>query len=229
MSLVFSFALSFGCIFLGVTLKGNKLTHKVLVYIHDSGIIIKVSTIIFGTENGYQLLVLAEEAIPIFHYLVTSANQIKVVSLQELLQLFLSEDEPTASLIFFPVASVFIRVVPEEVRHQTAVRHVGWFRDLLDLLETVHIFGDSAVHTHDFLVDKGYQGHVVEAIPERLPKGDLVPSLDLVEKSVDSGNGLRLVVSSQNDNLCWVSHFQSKKQADNLATLLTTVHIVSHE
>jgi hypothetical protein len=46
------------------------------------------------------------------------------------------------------------------------------------------------VHTHDFLVDQGYQWHVIKAIPECLPKGDLVPSLDLIEKSIDSGDGL---------------------------------------
>ena len=190
MPLIFSFAFPFGCVFLGVTLKGNKLTHKVLVYIHDSGIIIEVSTIIFGTENSYQLLVLAEESITIFHDLVTSANQIKVVSLQEFFELLPSENKSTASLIFLPVASVFIGVVPQEVGYKPAIWHVGGLGNLLNLVKTVHIFGDSAVHTHDLLVDQGYQWHVVKAIPEGLPKSDLISSLDLIEKSIDSGDGL---------------------------------------
>jgi len=53
LSLVFGFAFSFGCILFGITLKRNELAHKVLVYIHDCGIIIKVTTVILCTENGY--------------------------------------------------------------------------------------------------------------------------------------------------------------------------------
>lgn len=93
----------------------------------------------------------------------------------------------------------------------------------------MHVFRDTTVHTHDLLVDQGYQGHVIKAIPECLPKSNLVSSLDLIEKSVDSGDGLRLVVASQNNDLSWVSHLKGEKKTDDLATLLATVHVVSHE
>lgn len=85
------------------------------------------------------------------------------------------------------------------------------------------------MHTHDLLVYEGDQGHVIKAIPECLPKSDLVSSFDLIEKSVDSGDGLGLVISSQNNDLSWVSHLKGEKKADNLATLLATVNVVSHE
>jgi hypothetical protein len=52
LSLVFGFTFSFGSVFLCITLKRNELAHKVLVYIHDCGIIIEVTTIIFSTENS---------------------------------------------------------------------------------------------------------------------------------------------------------------------------------
>ena len=60
----------------------------------------------------------------------------------------------------------------------------------------MHIFGNASVHTHDLLVDQGYQRHVIKAIPECLPKGDLVSSLNLVEESIDPCDRLGLMVAS---------------------------------
>ena len=48
---------------------------------------------------------------------------------------------------------------------------------------------------------------MVEARVELLPQVDLVPSLDLVEESVDASNGLALVVSTKNDHLLREPHF----------------------
>lgn len=85
------------------------------------------------------------------------------------------------------------------------------------------------MHTHDLFVNKGYQRHVVETIPEGLPKGNFVSSLNFVEKSIDSGDSLGLMVTSQNHDLGWISDLKGKKEADNLATLLSTVDVISHE
>ena len=69
---------------------------------------------------------------------MASADQVKVVLLQELLQLLSAKHESAPSLIFFPVTSVFVRVVPEEVRHQSTVWHICGLGDLLDLLKRMH-------------------------------------------------------------------------------------------
>jgi len=66
------------------------------------------------------------------------------------------------------------------------------------------------MHTHNFLIDNCYHGHVVEAIEKRLPQGEFVPSFNLVKKAVYSRNGLTLVISSENDYLLWVSDLQRK-------------------
>jgi hypothetical protein len=110
--------------------------------------------------------------------------------LKEFLQLLLTKYKSTTSFILFPVTSVFVWVVPKEVGNQTAVRHIRGLGDTLDLLKTDHVFWYTSVHTHDFFVDKGYQRHVIKAIPELLPECDLVPSLDLIEETIDSGDGL---------------------------------------
>ena len=65
---------------------------------------------------------------------------------------------------------------------------------------------DAAVHAHYFFVDQVHQRHVVERVVEGLPEADLVSSLDLVEETVDSGDGLALVVATQDDDLSWEAH-----------------------
>jgi len=194
-------------IFLGIALKRNKFAHKVLVYTHNGRIVVEVSTVVLGAKDSDQLLVFSEEAVAVLHHLMASADQVKVVFFEELLQLRLAKHVSAASLVLLPVPCILVGVIPEQVRYKATVRHVCWLVDGLNLLEGVHVFRDAAVHAHDFLVDKGHQGHVVEATPESLPEMDFVPSLDLVEKPVDSRDGLRLVISSQNDNLLRVSNF----------------------
>lgn len=61
---------------LGITFKGDEFTHEVLIHIHDSSIVIELSTIVLGAEDCYQLFIFAEEAVTIFHHLVTTANQV---------------------------------------------------------------------------------------------------------------------------------------------------------
>ena len=70
---------------------------------------------------------------------------------------------------------------------------------------------------------------MVETSVEGLPKTNLVSSLDFVEEAIDSCDSLGLVVSSENDNLLWVSHFQSEQKADDFAGLATSVDVVTHE
>ena len=83
MSLIFGFSFALGSIFLCVSFKRNELAHQILVYIHDGSVVIKVTAIIFSTENGYQLLVFAEETVAVLHYLMASADQIEVMFLKE--------------------------------------------------------------------------------------------------------------------------------------------------
>jgi len=75
------FLLSFGSILLGIPFECDELTHEVLVYVHNGCIVIKVSTIVLGAENGDKLLILTKESIPIFHYLMSSAYEIKIMFL----------------------------------------------------------------------------------------------------------------------------------------------------
>ena len=85
------------------------------------------------------------------------------------------------------------------------------------------------MHAHDFLIDQGNKWHVVEAIVERLPQRELVPPLDLVEETVNTGDRLTLVVAAQDNDLLGEADLEREKEANDLATLLTSVDVVSEE
>lgn len=70
---------------------------------------------------------------------------------------------------------------------------------------------------------------MVEDSVKLLPQTNFVSALDFVEESVNSGDCLAFVVSSEDDNLQWVPDFQRKKQANHFAALLTSVDVVAHE
>ena len=165
---VASALLLFGCTFglrgllLSVSLERDELTHQVLIDIHDSRVIVEVTAIVFRTEYGYQLLVLAEETVSVLHNLMSTADQVKVVPAEEVLQLWSAEHVTTATLILLPISDLIIGVVPKQVSHKTLVRNVCWLRYTFYLLEAVHMHRNTAVHAHNLLVDKRYKRHVVE-------------------------------------------------------------------
>ena len=69
-----------------------KLTAELLINIHDSGIIIKLSAVIWSTENSHKVSS-CEELISFLYNLMSSANQIYLVLCTELLDYVLAEDE----------------------------------------------------------------------------------------------------------------------------------------
>ena len=71
--------LRLGQCFLRVTLESDELAHKVLIYIHYGGVIVKISTIVLRTEDCDELLILAKEAVAIFHNLMPTAYQVEIV------------------------------------------------------------------------------------------------------------------------------------------------------
>ena len=156
--------------FLGVSFEGDELAHELAVDVHNGGIIVEISAIVLGTENGDKLLVFSEEAITIFHDLVTTADQIEIMLPEELLQLRPTEDVATATFILLPVSYVFIRVIPEQISHQALVRNVRWLWYLFDLIEAAHMHRYTAMHAHNLLVNQRHERHVVERVVECLPQ-----------------------------------------------------------
>ena len=81
----------------------------------------------------------------------------------------------------------------------------------------MHVLSDSSMHTHNFLVNESYQWHVIKALIKRLPKTNFVSSLDFIEETINSSNGLGFVVTSKNDDLIRISNFQCEEETNDLA------------
>ena len=139
--------------FLGVSFEGDELAHELAVDVHDCSVIVEVSAIILGTENGDKLLVFSEEAVTIFHDLVATTDQIEVMLPQELLQLRSTEYVAAATFVLLPISHIFIRVIPQQISHQALVRNVRWLWYLLDLIEAAHMHRYTTMHAHNLLVN----------------------------------------------------------------------------
>jgi len=93
----------------------------------------------------------------------------------------------------------------------------------------MHVFRKAAMHAHDFFIDECNKWHIVKAVVKRLPHGNFIASLNFIKKSINSCNGLRFMVSTQNYDLQWISYFKCKQEADNFTALLSSIDVVSHE
>ena len=60
-----------------------KRAHERFIDRHHSFCVVKLSAVVWSREEGYQLS-LCEELVPILDNLMSSANQIQVVSIEEL-------------------------------------------------------------------------------------------------------------------------------------------------
>ena len=70
---------------------------------------------------------------------------------------------------------------------------------------------------------------MVERVIEGLPKTNFITSLDLIEESVYSSDSLALVVTSKHYYLIGETNLEGVQEADDLARLLPSINIVSHE
>ena len=57
------------------------------------------------------------------------------------------------------------------------------------------------MHSKDFLIDDSGDRQAVEAVRERLPQLDVVPSLALIIEAVDAVDGRTLVVATQDEEV----------------------------
>lgn len=72
------------------------------------------------------------------------------------------------------------------------------------------------MHAKDFFVNNGSNRQTVEAVCESFPKLNVITSLALIIKAVDSIDGSAFMVASQNEKIFWVLNLISQKQADSL-------------
>ena len=74
----------------------------------------------------------------------------------------------------------------------------------------MHVLRYSTMHAHDFFINPGNERHVIKAVEELLPERKFISSFDFVEETINSSDRLRLVISSQYDNLVRITYLKGK-------------------
>lgn len=85
------------------------------------------------------------------------------------------------------------------------------------------------MHGKDLLVDDCCNGQAVEAVRERFPQLDVVPSFALVVEAVDAVDGRTFVVAAQDEKVLWIFDLVREQQADCLERLFASVYIIAKE
>jgi len=101
---------------------------------------------------------------------------------------------------------------------------------LLDLIEGVNTWRKTTMKAEDAAFNDGGQRQVIEQACEILPNiGISVLSQALIIKSIDLGDLLTLVITSQDGNSVWVPNFESDEKSHGLNRVVTSIDVISHE
>lgn len=85
------------------------------------------------------------------------------------------------------------------------------------------------MHGENFLVNNSCDWQAIEAIGKRLPEFNVISSLALVVKSVDTVDWSTLVIPTKNEEILWILDFVCKEQADGLQRLFASIDIIAEE
>lgn len=214
-------------------LESDEATAQVLFYLHDGGIIIELPAVVRGREHCHQFS-LCVELVALLDNLVSATYQVNIVLVAELFYDLLIELVAHASIVVRPawhiphsahshvIASrlllVFIgRVRPKQVAHEAVVRHVaGPSYPCVYVAQVLlrQVRTEAAMHAQNSFIDQGRYRHVIKHIGETAPQRWVVPPFDFIEEAVNTGDCLRLVVSTQQEEMVGELNFPSEKQTD---------------
>lgn len=85
------------------------------------------------------------------------------------------------------------------------------------------------MHTQYPLVNQGCHRHIIEHAAEAAPQHQVVPPPDFVPESIHSGDGLRLVVSSQQKDVIRILYLPGNQEAYYFGAILPSVNVITHE
>lgn len=174
--------------------------HQRLVHAHHRPGVVELPAVVGRGEDRHELPA-REELVAVLHDLVRPADEVQVVPRQELGDGVRAEGVRDAPVVLAPPLDVLVRVRPEQIAQQAGVGHVRGARDVLDLVQSLELGGEPAVHAQDLLVDQGRHGQTVEAVRKGLPQPDRVPPLALVVEAVDAVDGGALVVAAEKEEV----------------------------
>jgi len=181
-------------------LEDLEAAHERVINTHHCSRVVEFSAVIGCREERHELPP-SEELVAVLDDLVSSADEIKVVLVEELSDDVLAEGEGYSTIVLSPSVNVFVRVRPKKITQQSGVRDVGGSDNALNLIKTCEFGTESAVRAEDLLVDDGRAGKTVETISEGLPKFDTEAALALVIKAVNTVDRRTFVVTAEDEEV----------------------------
>ena len=122
---------------------------------------------------------------------MSSANQVDVVLLIEILDNNFAKGVRNSAIVFTPINYIFFwvcRIRPQQIAKKTRIRHIGWPQNLINLLKIIKLWRKTSVNAENFVVDNGSYWEAIEALNELFPKLKTISALALIVETVNSVN-----------------------------------------
>lgn len=97
---------------------------QTLIYAHHRAGVVELAAVVGRREEGHKLA-LAEELVAVLDDLVSTADQIHVVLLQESRDHVGAKGEANTAIVFAPPGDVLVGVGPKQIAEKTAVRDLS--------------------------------------------------------------------------------------------------------
>ena len=85
------------------------------------------------------------------------------------------------------------------------------------------------MHTEDFVIDQGSDGHTIENILELFPHADGVATLAFIIEAIDAVDLATLVITAQQKEVLLKLDLVCEEEDDGLKRILATIDVVTHE
>lgn len=160
---------------------------------------------------------------------MSTANEIKVVLVQELSDHISSKSVGHATVILTPPSNLPVWIRPQEITKQSLVRHVNWPLYHPYPIQIIQVRRQPSMHAEYLIIYHCCHRQAIKTISKKLPQTHTEPALALVIKPVNSIDGGTFMVASEKEEVIRELDFVSQEQADCLNALLATIDIVPEE
>mmetsp|Transcript_2693 Transcript_2693/g.4548 ORF Transcript_2693/g.4548 Transcript_2693/m.4548 type:complete len:300 (-) Transcript_2693:74-973(-) len=202
---------------------------QLLVHVEDGGDVSASVAVVGRGPDGNQVLVSEPVLETVHDQLMGSGDQVDVVDVVEFLSDLRAKEPACASGGHGPGLDV-LRVGPHEVAEGTFVGDLHSAVDESDLVDGLDLGGEATVDAENFSLHNSSNAEVVEDFSAVFPGVGVAILPDrLVVEAVDRGDLPRLVVSSQESDVCGVLELQTEEELEGLHGVEASVDEVTHE
>lgn len=211
------------------SVEGLERVLELFVDVEEGGDVATSVAVVWRGPDGHEVLVLEPELVAVHDELVGTGDQIDVVDVIEFGSDLGSKEPSSTSRRHGPGLDVF-GVGPHEIAEGALVRDLHASVDQPDLVDGLDLGRQSSVDTEHFALDNGSDSKVIKDFSAVFPGvGIAVLSDCLIVEPVDRRDLPRLVVASQQRDVCWVLHLEAEEQLEGLDRVEAAIDEVTHE